>query len=154
VLTLCSTSPRVRIERGDTERGDSLTGESGAGGWSGQRRVYELMTSSQSGRCERLPTGWEALISEEEWTAIAPWFIGRPELRRELHTIIREMSLPCRRSFLAHLGERHDACLNRRATRQILAAIASTHAESPHGWGSNVPRRCVPSRSLIQHGHD
>jgi len=104
------------------------------------------MTSRRPGSCERLPTGWEGLMSEEEWKAIAPWFVNRPEFCHELHTIIGEMSLPCRRSFLAHLSERHNACPNRRPTRQVLAAIASTYAESPHAGGQRRPRaiRAIP----------
>lgn len=71
-------------------------------------------------------------MREEEWRAIAPRFIDRPELCQELHTIIAEMSLPCRHRFLVHLGNRHDAFPARRPTRQVLAAIASTYAESHH----------------------
>lgn len=85
-------------------------------------------------------------MSEEEWKAIAPWFVNRPELCQELHTIIGEMSLPCRRSFLAHLSKRHNAYPNRRPTRQVLAAIASTYAESHHAGGQQRPRaiRVIP----------
>jgi hypothetical protein len=102
------------------------------------------MTSRRPGSCERLPTGWECLLSEEEWQVIAPWFVNRPELSHDLHTIIAEMSLPCRRSFLAHLSKRLNAHPNRRPTRQVLAAIASTYAESPHAGGQRRIRAiCV-----------
>jgi hypothetical protein len=104
------------------------------------------MTSCQPGSCERLPTGWHGLMSEAEWEAIAPWFVNQPELCQELHTIIGEMSLPSRRSFLAHLSERHSACPNRRPTRQVLAAIASTYVEASRASGQRRPRaiRAIP----------
>ncbi len=78
-------------------------------------------------------------MSEKEWTAIAPWFIDRPELSHDLRTIVGGMSLPCRRSFLAHLSEHLNSRSDHRPTRHMLAAIVSTYARSGHSG----EQRCI-----------
>jgi hypothetical protein len=69
-------------------------------------------------------------MSETEWTAIAPWFSNRPELCCDLHMLVGDMSLPCRRSFVAHLSKHLNAHSDRRPTRNMLAAIVSTYVRA------------------------
>ena len=93
------------------------------------------MTSSHPDCCQRLPSGLDDLMSEKEWAAIAPWFVGQPDLCQDLHTIVGRMSLPCRRSFLTRLSERLNAHPGRQATRHMLDAVVSLHVESGHASG-------------------
>lgn len=90
-------------------------------------------------------------MSEKEWTAIAPWFTGQPELCHDLRTIVGGMSSPCRHSFLAHLSEHLSSGSDRRATRHMLAAIVSTYARSGHSDEQRRIRvvRAIPELRLV-----
>jgi hypothetical protein len=108
------------------------------------------MTSSPRDSRERRAADWDGLMNEKEWTAIAPWFINRPELCHDLHTIVGDMSLPCRRYFLARLGEHLSSHPDRRPARQILAAIVSTYARAGHASEQRRIRvlRAIPQPQL------